>query len=152
MKLLLQRDYHGDDCTMGVLSFSAPQQDFSCHVMERPWIPLPGHRGGLSGKSCVPPGYYKLERHNSEAHPHTWALVNPELDVVHYEDPLRTYLRCLVLIHVGNYCRESRGCLLPGRSRSLDDLGVKMVTQSRLTMIELKRLLPWDDSHELVIK
>jgi hypothetical protein len=34
----------------------------------------------------------------------------------------------------------------------LDDAGIRMVTQSRLTMIEIKRLLPWTDEHTLVIK
>lgn len=98
MRLVLRRDYRADNCTMGVLSFSTPAEDFVAQTMERPWIPMPGARGGLSGKSCVPQGDYRLERHNSEAHPNTWALVNPELDVIHYEDEHKPLARCLVLI------------------------------------------------------
>jgi hypothetical protein len=152
MKLQLRTDYRADDCTMGVLSFSTAHEDFVAQTMERPWIPMPGARGGLSGKSCVPAGIYRLERHNSEAHPNTWALVNPELDVVHWEDRDRSHLRCLVLIHVANYARELRGCIAPGFGRSVDDSGAHMVTRSKLAMLELKRLLPWDDSHTLEIR
>lgn len=153
MKILLRRDYKADNCTMGVMSFSTPADDYVAQTMERPWIPMPGARGGLSGKSCVPVGDYKLVRHNSEAHPNTWALVNSDLDVIHYEDPNRPNARCLALIHAANLARELRGCIAPGMGRSTNSEGVKMVTNSRLAMLELKRLLlPWDDSHSLEIR
>ena len=151
MKLLLTRDYNGDDCTLGTLSFSTPTEDFLCQTIERPWIPMPGARGGLSGKSCVPKGKYQLVRHSSEAHPNTWALVNSDLDVIHWPDPLRVNARCLVLIHVANFARELRGCIAPGYGRS-DSEGERMVTQSRRAMIDLKRLLPYDDGHTLEIR
>jgi hypothetical protein len=152
VNLLLRRDYRTDLCTQGVLSFSTPQDDFVCQTIERPWIPLPGYKGGLSGKSCVPPGVYNLEVHNSEAHPRTWALVNPDLDVIHYEDPQRPALRALVLIHVANYARELRGCIGVGRLRTIDSQGTRMVTDSRLTMAELQRMLPWTNEHTLEIR
>lgn len=152
MKLTLVRDYRGDDCTLGVLSFSSAAEDFVCQSMERPWIAMPGFKGGLSGKSCVPPGVYNLAVHNSEAHPQTWALVNPDLDVVHYESEGRPGVRALVLIHVANYARELRGCLAPGRVRAIDDTGVRMVTQSRLAMADIKRLVPWTNEHVLEIR
>lgn len=136
---------------MGVLTFSTPTESFQANTMERPWVPTPLSQGGRKGESCVPPGLYRLERHNSEAHPNTWALVNPDLDVVHYEDRLHPNYRCLVLIHVANYARELRGCIAPGYGATVDDQGVRMVTNSRRAMIDLKRLLPWDDSHTLEI-
>lgn len=152
MKLTLIRDFNADTCTLGKLHVSAPGQDFECHTIERPWIPMPGSRGGLSGKSCVPRGIYKLECHNSEAHPNTWALVNPELDVIHYEDRDRPSARCLVLIHAANYARELRGCIAPGMGRFTDGAGVRMVTSSRLAMLEIKRLVPWNNDHTLEIR
>jgi uncharacterized protein DUF5675 len=151
MRLILKRDYLSDACTMGKLSFSTPQQDFECHTMERPWIPTPLSKGGLSGKSCVPRGEYRLEKHSSEAHPNTWALVNPALDVIHYEDRDRPNSRCLVLIHVANRARELRGCIGIGRARAQEPEGTWMVTHSRLTMIELQRLLPYGNDHTLEI-
>lgn len=151
MRLLLRRNYISDACTMGELSFSTPAEDFLCQTMERPWIPTPLCKGGLSGNSCVPRGEYKLERHNSEAHPNTWALVNPDVDVVHYEDREHPNLRCLVLIHVANYARELRGCIATGYGRIQDSSGTWMVTQSKRALIDLKRLLPWTDEHVLEI-
>lgn len=152
MKLTLKRDFRSDECTLGVLSFSTPAEDYMAQTMERPWIRMPGAKGGLSGKSCVPEGIYKLEPHSSEAHPNTWALVNSDLDVIHYEDSNRPNARCLVLIHVGNYSRELRGCIAPGFGRAIDDQGVRMVTKSRIAMNELKRLLPYTDEHTLEIR
>jgi hypothetical protein len=151
VRLTLTRNFLSDACTMGKLSFSTPTEDFECHTMERPWVPTPLSKGGLSGKSCVPRGEYKLVMHSSEAHPNTWALVNPALDVVHYEDRDHPNLRCLVLIHVANYARELRGCIAPGQGRAVDADGVNMVTGSRLAMIELKRLLPYTNDHVLEI-
>ena len=152
MKLLLIRDYHGDDCTMAHLSLSTPAQDFTCHTIERPWIGSPLSRGGLSGKSCVPPGKYRLECHSSEAHPKTWALVSSELDVIHYPDRERPNARCLVLIHVANRARELRGCIAPGMGTAIEADGTRMVTKSALAMLELKRLMPWTDEHTLEIR
>ena len=137
---------------MGTLSFSTPAEDFVCQTMERPWIAMPGYKGGLSGKSCVPEGTYRLVTHSSEAHPKTWALVNPDLDVVHYPEDGRDGVRALVLIHVANYARELRGCIAPGRLRTLDSSGTRMVAQSLFAMSDIKRLLPWDDSHTLEIR
>lgn len=151
MKLILRRDFNSVDCTLGMLTVSAPGQDFHCHTMERPWVPTPLSKGGLSGKSCVPRGLYKLELHNSEAHPNTFALVNPNLDVIHYEDKERPNARCLVLLHPANYSRELRGCIAPGMGRTIDSSGVRMVTNSRLAMLEIKRLVPWESGHTLEI-
>lgn len=152
MKVLLRRDYRADNCTMGVMSFSTPTDDYLAQTMERPWIPMPGARGGLSGKSCVPVGDYQLVRHSSEVHPNTWALVNSDLDVIHWEDPNRPNARCLVLIHAANFARELRGCIAPGTRRAVTAEGVHMVANSKLAMLELKRLLPYEDQHSLEIR
>lgn len=151
MKLKLHRDWRADDCTQGVLSLSTPTEDLLCQTIERPWVRTLDARGGRVGVSCVPTGVYRLERHNSEAHPNTWALVNSDLDVIHYEDPQRPLARCLVLIHVANFARELRGCIGVGFGRAVDEEGVRMVTNSRRALIELKRLLPWTDEHTLEI-
>lgn len=153
MKLILIRDYNSTECTLGRLHISAPGQDFECDTMERPWVPMPGTRGGLSGKSCVPKGTYSLERHSSEMHPDTWALVNSDLDVIHYEDRNRPLARALVLIHPANYARELRGCIAPGQRRTIDENGFHMVTSSRLAMLDVRRfVLPYPGEHTLEIR
>jgi hypothetical protein len=137
---------------MGVMSFSTPAEDFIAQTIERPWIPDPTYKGGQSGVSCVPVGTYKLEVHNSEAHPMTWALVNPDLDVIHWPDEAHPQIRALVLIHIANQVRELRGCIAVGRRRTTDQDGVMMVLDSRLAMDDLQRLLPYTNGHSLEIR
>ncbi len=51
--------------------------------------------------------------------------------------------RDYILIHVGNYYTDTRGCLLPGRN--LTDInrdGFRDVTSSGPTMIKLNKILP----------
>jgi hypothetical protein len=154
MKLLLRRNYADDNCTMGVLSFSTPTDDYVAQTIERPWIPSAVCRGGMPMKSCVPPGLYRLVRHNTDKKPFTWALVNHELDVEHFEgddhDPDVDRNTCL--IHSANYAHELLGCIAPGQGRAVDANGVHMVTSSRLAMAELKHLLPWTDDHEIEVR
>lgn len=153
MKLILIRDFNSVECTLGRLHIPAQGQDFECDTIERPWVPTPLSLGGLSGKSCVPRGIYRLERHSSEQHPDTWALVNSDLDVIHYEDRNRPNARALVLIHPANRARELRGCIAPGLRRTIDADGFHMVTSSRLAMLEVRRfVLPYSDAHTLEIR
>lgn len=155
MRLTLNRTYRGSDCTLGVLT--AADLDgagvLTLQTIERPWIPSPTSLGGEKGRSCVPVGTYRLECHNSEAHPRTWALVNPSLNVVHWPVEGGPNDRTVVLIHVANYASELRGCIAPGLKTYVDPArGVRMVTDSRKAMKALQDLLTWSDDHELEIK
>lgn len=93
-------------------------------TVERPWVPSQLTAAGTKGVSCVPPGRYRLEPHDSEAHPKCYALVCRELDVFHWpwEVPStrRTFARTAVLIHPANWPYELRGCVAPGLRRELD--------------------------------
>ena len=138
MKLTLERDLDDGTCTLGVLSLNGK----TWQTIERPWIAglLPG---GLAGRSCVPVGHYELELHDSEAHPETWALVNPSLGVVHFPPGPRS----ACLIHPANYAHELRGCIAPGLVRA-----TQAVFNSREAFAQLKTALPWRSGHTLEIK
>lgn len=90
-------------------------------TLERPWIPAGGAPCGQKGVSCIPPGVYRLEPHNTEAHPRTVALVNEDLWVYHLDEDVpaarRGFARTAVLIHPANYVSELRGCIAPGWER-----------------------------------
>lgn len=150
MKLSLVRDYNGADCTQGRISLL----DLTLDTMERPWIASASGPCGTKGVSCVPVGEYKLVRHNSEAHPRTWALVNPSLWIYHWEEDVpaeqKGIARTLVLIHAANYASELRGCIAPGQGRAVSN-GRRMVTHSRLAMDSLQQRLSWDDDHALSV-
>jgi hypothetical protein len=146
VKLILRREPPRPDCTLGLLFVGT----LSLCTIERPWIPSAVGKGGQKGVSCVPVGTYRLVRHNSDAHPMTWALVNPELDVVHFAtdaDPRRA----LVLIHIANWARELRGCIGVGTRAQSDSAGTHMVADSKKAMRLLQATVPWTDEHTLEI-
>lgn len=140
LELELFRDYRDQGCTLGSIdSFGRRLQ-----TMERPWVPSPGSVAGTKGVSCVAPGRYKLVRHNSEAHPNVWALVNAMLDVYHFESEVpperRGRARTAVLIHSANWAEELRGCIAPGKDRVRDGLAWK-VERSRDALNEFRNIL-----------
>lgn len=119
MKILnLARDISNPFVTLGWLSVNGKKWP----SIERPWVPDQLGKGGSKGRSCVPVGEYQLLPHDTEAHPHVWAMVNPALDVYHYpgEVPVAKlgYARTAVLIHVANYVHELRGCIAIGKTRA----------------------------------
>lgn len=151
MKLSLIRDYLGADCSQGKLTASGEVFD----TMERPWVPSADGPCGRKGVSCIAPGTYRLMRHNSEAHPNTWALVNPDLWVYHWDDDVPPeqvgVARTLVLLHSANWASELRGCIAPGAGRAIDPKGRRMVTSSKVAMRRIQDMLPYDDSHTIEI-
>jgi hypothetical protein len=63
-------------------------------------------------------------RHDTEAHPRTWAFVNPELWVYHWDEDVppdrRGQARTVCLIHIANYASELRGCCAIGLDRGMN--------------------------------
>lgn len=147
MNLTLQRDPAAPTQTYGVLSVG----DLALQTIERPWIPAMTHVGGENGISCVPPGTYELEVHDSEAHPETWALVNHTLAVYHWPNEVPAIGgRSVCLIHPANWANELRGCIAPGMSRGFGQ-GLAMVVQSKVAFARLKAAVPWTPGHYLII-
>jgi hypothetical protein len=149
MKLIIRREpaQPSKDCTLGLLFVA----DLALVSIERPWIPSALTKGGTKGISCVPPGIYRLVRHNTDAHPNTWALVNEELDVVHYPGDGAAGARSAVLIHPANWAFELRGCIAPGTRTALDPAHGYMVQDSRKAMKLLQERMPWTNDHSLEI-
>jgi hypothetical protein len=153
MKLILRREkpQPSHTCTLGLLLI--PEASLTLCTMELPWIPSATCKGGLKGKSCVPVGTYKLVKHNSPKHPKTWALVNHDLDVVHYEgddhDPDEDRATCL--LHVANFARQLQGCCAPGLAHTIVN-DEYMVTSSAKAMEKIRSVVPWTDEHTLSIE
>lgn len=144
MDLTLRRDYHGDDCTLGILR--AGGRSSSLHTIERPWRPDQEGRGGCAFISCVPRGTYRLTRHTRPSGEQTWALSNPGLDVFYLPDDAQranraSCARTLILIHAGNYWWDVVGCIAVGRERRQYEAGKWMVTHSRDSMNRLRTLI-----------
>ncbi len=88
---LLRNDI-GIDCTLGVL-FKYGGATFT--TLERPW------KDNQQNISCIPKGVYNVVRHDTIEFPNTWRL----LDVPN---------RVGILIHIGNFVQDTRGCILIG--------------------------------------
>lgn len=156
MKVLIERDpiQLQSDCTRGRLTVADTMVKLV--TLERPWIPSsrPGDKGGVKFQSCVPLGVYRLVPHDSKKHPRTWALVNHDLDVVHYEgddhDPDEDRATCV--IHVANFVTQLEGCIAPGLYFSRVADGRLMVCKSSVALDALREALPWPQEHELEIR
>ena len=99
-------------------------QQFNCKTVEPQW------NGNKTSKSCMPNGWYWLVKRWSQRYGHHFEI----LDV-----PYRSYM----LIHVGNFRKDTEGCILPGVDFiDIDDDGHKDVTSSGDTMSRLNGLLP----------
>jgi len=149
MNIVLRRETTTQDpsCTLGLLFVN----DLTLCTIERPWIASDESRGGTKGISCVPKGVYRLVPHDSEAHPETWALVNPDLDVVHYPgDSPNPNARTAVLIHSANRVEELRGCIAPG-TRSIKDARGFAVESSRMAMNLIRQRMSPLQEHTLEI-
>lgn len=150
MNILLTRDHCGTDCTLGRLIVNGD----SFHTIERPWVFEPNAPCGKKGISCVPPGIYRLIKHTSEAHPKTWALVNPSRWVYHFDEDVPAgqhgLARTEILIHSANWAAELMGCIAPGLGR-LKDHDKWMVTASRKAMAAIQSMMTWTNDHSIEI-
>jgi hypothetical protein len=140
MILTLTRDYRDARCTLGTLEVYGRR----VQTLERPWVvSTNGGTAGQKGVSCIPPGRYRLFPHSGEAFKDVWALVNPALDVYHWEADVprekRGKARTTVLIHSANYVSELRGCIAPGKERKRVNRTEWAVFRSRDAMNEIRQ-------------
>ena len=91
MKLF--RYFQNPLCTLGILVINKDHPPI--FVLELPW------RKNETDVSCIPTGTYGIKPFNSSIHKECYKLLNvPE--------------RTDVLIHIGNYLKDTKGCILPG--------------------------------------
>ena len=107
--------------TLGRLMFNRENLGFT---MELPWL------NNTKRISCIPDGDYTVIKHNSPRFGASfWVQDVPD--------------RSEILIHYGNYNRDTLGCILPGAwVKDIDGDGNKDVTSSRAKMREIYGILP----------
>ena len=111
--------------------------DWNCEIAQG-FILEPEDDDNKVGIARINEGEYECVKRNSPKYGDHFHILN-------VED------RSYILIHIGNYRRDTRGCLLPGQSViDIDGDGLKDVTSSGPTMRMLNRLLP--DKFTVVIK
>jgi hypothetical protein len=144
VNLVLQRTSSNAECTQGTLTL---EDGTAFQTLELPWIPNPAAPGGEPDVSCVPAGLYRLVTHDTPAHPKTFALVNPDLGVIHEPDPAYPSYRTACLIHIANRVRDLEGCIGVGTVAQYC-----VIWNSRTAMGNFQAAVPWESGNTLEIR
>tara|TARA_R100001594_G_scaffold35736_1_gene65264 strand:+ start:8526 stop:8933 length:408 start_codon:yes stop_codon:yes gene_type:complete len=126
--LLLIRDTFTDKSTLGKLYFNG---EFYGHTLELPW------KDNEKRVSCIPKGVYEVKKRHTEESKYKYEHLHI-LDVENRE---------LILLHIGNYPKNSKGCILLGNTRALNFVG-----ESRKAFYKLMYDLGSFERIELIIK
>lgn len=105
LELLLERDQFDAQQTIGSLSVNGA---WECWTLEDAWR-VPGVK--IDGATCIPSGRYEIVWTFSKR----FKVFMPLLVDVHMFDGIR--------IHPGNTDADTRGCILPGQTRSVSSIG-----------------------------
>ena len=126
--LLLIRDSFTDKSVIGKLYLNA---EFYGHTLELAW------KENQKRISCIPKGVYEVTKRHTEKSKYKYEHLHI-LDVPDRE---------LILMHIGNYPKNSKGCILLGNTRALNFVG-----DSRKAFYKLMYDLGSFEEIELVIK
>lgn len=112
-EITIERKLSSTTCTMGYMSVD---KKIICYSLELPWV------DNLKNISCVPIGSYNgILRYDKKD---GWRI---QLDNVPNRDAVQ--------IHIGNYTKNTRGCVLVGLDAKIEDCAIQ---QSNLAYEKLK--------------
>lgn len=124
MKVLIKRTYKDKVTTSTLQIFDGDKSIYTCVTLELPWL----HNARQI--SCIPEGTYNTKKRKSPKYG----------DHFHLQD---VPLRDLILIHHGNFTKDTLGCIIVGKQiKDIDGDGICDVTNSKKTMDELNKILP----------
>ena len=126
--LLLIRDSFTDKAVLGKLYLNS---EFYGHTLELAW------KENQKRISCIPKGVYEVKKRHTEKSKYKYEHLHI-LDVPDRE---------LILMHIGNYPKNSKGCILVGNTRALNFVG-----ESRKAFYKLMYDLGSFEEIELIIK
>ncbi len=104
MNILLERYAYLKEGTFGRLTIN----NKTYYTVECPWD------NNKRFVSCLPEAIYELVPHSSTKYYNTFALINQEIGVTHYEEHGCSRYSCL--IHAANWPRQVQGCIGTGIS------------------------------------
>jgi hypothetical protein len=126
MKATITREKFTDKQTLGTLVLNDDEGNklFTCKTLELAW------NENKKNESCIPLGDYKVAPRQS-------AKYNKHFHIL--DVPGRTF----ILIHVGNYYTQTKGCILVGRGiADINGDSYKDVTSSKDTLKKFIKLAP----------
>lgn len=135
MELKLLRDTFTDTTSIGKLSINGIFECFTLEDTDRHLETNPSAK--IKGLTAIPRGKYKLELRFS---PHFNAVTPHLLDVPNYE---------YVLIHWGNYAKDTDGCILVGQTKGVDFIGH---SRDEFAQLMKKLKVAFDANEEVTIE
>lgn len=122
-QIVITRTSRDDWQTLGRLEVYRDELLYECKTLELPW------KDNQQDISCIPENHYPAGLHESPTFGDcVWIQDVPD--------------RSEILIHYGNYNRDTLGCVLVGKEFiDIDGDGHKDVTSSKTTMKELLNVL-----------
>ncbi len=124
IRAILKRTYKSDR-TLGQLTiFDDNDIEIARYfTLENPW------KDNQRNISCIPEGTYTVVPNHTKAHPDTYRVLKVEN-------------RSGILIHIGNYPKDTHGCILVGLKQiDLDKDGVLDIAQSTDAIESLYELI-----------
>ena len=121
-KLRLLRYYDSGRSTAGLLFING---EFACHTLENPW------KGNQRRVSCVPEGKYRLALRTEGGWGDRAKEKFPDMHkgMIELQDvPDRTF----ILMHWGNYPKDTEGCVLLGKTAGVDMVGSSVETYEKV--------------------
>lgn len=128
MKLKLIRDEDNGISTIGRLY---AEGEFLCYTLENPFV------DNARAVSCVPTGCYGME---TKRYGRFWDRWRVPIPILTGTEPRKE-----ILIHIGNYSKDTEGCILVGDSK-----GINAVWNSKKTWFKHLSLL--QTATEIVIE
>lgn len=138
MHIIINRivDYGSTSGTFGTLTFG----DFKCCTVERSW------ENNTPRVSCIPTGYYYLERWNSPKFGESCIVYGGTVSKI----PDGTHIRSRILIHPANSPSDLMGCIGLGKNQSIVN-GKQIVTNSRKTVADFLARINIGETYSLKI-
>lgn len=128
--VILRRAYETDKVTMGMLDIYGMEHK-PIFTLENPWL------DNKTDISCIPDGTYTVERYDSPKYPGIYKVLNVEG-------------RKDILIHWGNWEKDTEGCILIGTGAG-ELNGEPAVTASKKA-VKYLRLLLGEEKFTLIIE
>ena len=128
-ELILRRRTSGSMGTLGIITCDGKD---ICQTLELPW------NNNSQNSSCIPDGKYKLRKINS-----------PKFGEVYEICDVRD--REHILIHKGNFLRDTHGCVLVGMINSLENCQYRLYN-SKIALEAFIKFLEGKDDITLEIK
>ena len=133
ISVVINRTDHQAQQTLGELSvYNDGELSYKCKTLELPW------RDNKRSVSCIPAGGYEAVKYFSPSRGDCFLVK-------------KVPGRSAILIHSGNYNRDTRGCILPGSGfADIDKDGLTDVIESKKTMKRLNDAIT-DDAFKLIV-